>query len=135
MLFFEFIQLMADRDKLLDFLFEHGVLPTKINCGNCGVELNIDKKSLSFRCNKRYSTATSSKKKRVSKQCNFTKSAKVDTWFGNLELGTICKIIASFLMLRPPRQEDLEEELGVSSSTVVDWFSFCREVIYFNIVH
>ncbi|XP_071652821.1 uncharacterized protein [Temnothorax longispinosus] len=31
-------------------------------------------------------------------------------------------------MLRPPRQEDLEEELGISSTTVVDWFSFCREV-------
>jgi len=38
-------------------------------------------------------------------------------------------------MLRPPRQEDLEEELGIFSTTVVDWFSFCREVIYFNIAH
>jgi len=37
-----------------------------------------------------------------------------------------------FLMLRPSRQEDLEEELGISFSTVVDWFSFCREIIYFN---
>jgi len=35
-------------------------------------------------------------------------------------------------MLRSPRQEDLKEELGISSSTVVDWFNFCREVIYFN---
>ncbi|XP_071578824.1 uncharacterized protein [Temnothorax nylanderi] len=74
--------------------------------------------------------ASSQKKKRVSKQCDYKKSAKVGTWFenSNLELATICKIIASFLMLRPPRQEDLEEELGISSSTVVDWFSFCREV-------
>ncbi|XP_018406348.1 PREDICTED: uncharacterized protein LOC108782553 [Cyphomyrmex costatus] len=31
-------------------------------------------------------------------------------------------------MLRPPRQEDLEEEFCISSVTVVDWFNFCREV-------
>lgn len=128
---------MANREELIDFLIQHGVLPSKINCENCGVELTINKETLLFRCQRRYSTATSSKKKRVLKKCNFKKSAKVGTWFGNsnLKLATICMIIASFLMLRPPRQEDLEEELGISSTTVVDWFSFCREVVYFNIVH
>lgn len=135
MLFFDFIQLMANTEDLIDFLIQHGVLPSKINCGNCGVKLSIDKRTLLFRC-QRY-LPTPSKKKRVSRKCNFKKSAKVGTWFqnSNLKLATICKIIASFLMLRPPRQEDLEEELGVSSTTVVDWFSFCREVIYCNIVH
>ena len=72
------------------------------------------------------------KKKIVKKQCDFEKSAKVGIWFGcsKLDVATVCKIVTTFLMLRPPRQEDLEEELGISSHTVVDWFSFCREVIY-----
>ncbi|XP_076620040.1 uncharacterized protein LOC143341192 [Colletes latitarsis] len=31
-------------------------------------------------------------------------------------------------MLRPPRQTFLMKELGVSTTTVVDWASFCREL-------
>lgn len=133
---FDFIQLMAKKSDLVDFLIRHGVLPSVINCEKCGNELHIDKETLLFRCRKRY-FSLDAKKKRINKQCDYNKSSKVESWFGNssLEIDKICKIVACFLMLRPPRQEFLQEELGVSSHTIVDWFSFCREVIYFNILH
>ena len=70
-------------------------------------------------------------KKRVSKQCDFYKSAKEGTWFdkSNLDVGTVCKIVACFLMLRHPRQDDTQEETGAARATIVNWFNFCREVI------
>jgi len=135
MLFFDFIQLIGNKDHLLEFLIQHGVIPSTINCEKCDEILFLDKETLLFRCRKKF-LEKRNKKKSIARQCDFKKSCKVGTWFGrsNLDLATICKIVASFLMLRPPRQEDLEEELGLSPNTVVDWFSFCREVnIYINI--
>jgi len=34
-------------------------------------------------------------------------------------------------MLRHPRQDDTQDETGLTSTTIVDWFNFCREVIIF----
>lgn len=128
MLLFPFIKLTGNKANLVDFLIEHGVLPSSINCKKCGAILLINK-----HCCFDAEKGTSLKKKIKEFPNSATKkSSKVGTWFArsNLDIATICRIIASFLMLRPPRQEDLEEELCISSATVVDWFSFCREVIY-----
>ncbi|KYN12719.1 hypothetical protein ALC57_15110 [Trachymyrmex cornetzi] len=92
----------------------------------------MDKETLMYRCRKRY-YVTNVHKKRVSKQCRF-KSTKTGTWVdkSHLDVATICKIIACFLMLRHPRQDDTQVETGVSSpNTIVDWFNFCREVCVF----
>jgi len=72
-------------------------------------------------------------KKRVSVKCNFKRSVRTGTWFhkSNLDVATICRIIACFLMLRHPRQDDTQDETGLTSTTIVDWFNFCREVIIF----
>ncbi|XP_011867709.1 PREDICTED: uncharacterized protein LOC105561931 [Vollenhovia emeryi] len=72
-------------------------------------------------------------KRRVSKRCNFYRTARVGTWFhqSNLDIATICKIVACFLMFRHPRQDDTVDETGVASPTIIDWFSFCREVCVF----
>ncbi|KYN06977.1 hypothetical protein ALC62_02062 [Cyphomyrmex costatus] len=131
MLFCAFIELIGHRDQLIDFLIQHGVLPSIINCEKCENKIHINKETLIAYCRKRYYlTSESNKKKRVYKQCNFKKSAKIGTWFNRSKLSVekICTIVAFFLMLRPPRQEDLEEEFCISSVTVVDWFNFCREV-------
>ncbi|XP_071652542.1 uncharacterized protein [Temnothorax longispinosus] len=34
-------------------------------------------------------------------------------------------------MIKHPRQDDTQDETGVSSATIVDWFNFCREVCVF----
>nr|XP_012229903.1 PREDICTED: uncharacterized protein LOC105676515 isoform X1 [Linepithema humile] len=128
----EFAHLTYSKEKLVDFLIQHGVLASTITCSKCGNILDIDKKTLSYRCKKRY-YIKNEHKKRVSKQCDFFKSAKKDTWFdkSNLDVGTVCKIVACFLMLRYPRQDDTQDETGVTPKTIVDWFGFCREVCVF----
>ncbi|XP_071572814.1 uncharacterized protein [Temnothorax nylanderi] len=129
----EFGHLTYSQDKLIDFLIQHGVLTATIKCSECGSDINIDKETLMYRCRKRY-YVKNEHKKRVSKQCNFKKSGKAGTWFGksHLDVATICKLVACFLMLRHPRQDDTQDETGVSSpTTIVDWFNFCREVCVF----
>ncbi|XP_024882507.1 uncharacterized protein LOC112461483 [Temnothorax curvispinosus] len=131
----EFGHLTYCQDKLIEFLIEHGVLMSTIKCNECNRDINIDKETLMYRCRRRY-YVKNQHKKRVSKQCNFKKSAKAGTWFewfgkNHLDVATICKIVACFLMLNYPRQDDTQDETGVSSATIVDWFNFCREVCVF----
>jgi len=128
--FLEFGVITYSKEKLINFLIEHGVLTHTITCSKCGNDVDINKETLMYRCNKRYITKNVHKK-RISAQCNFTISAKHGTWFdkSHLDVGTICRIVACFLMLRHPRQDDTIDETGVSPTTIVDWFNFCREVI------
>lgn len=98
-------------------------------CVKCNNKLKINRHNLSFCCQKiRYEK--NAHKKYVKKKCNFKASVKLDTWFykSKLNLETICRITAYFIMLRPPQQEFLCKELQISRISVVDWISFCREV-------
>lgn len=78
--FIEFGHLTYSQEKLVDFLIQHGVLACTIKCSKCGNDINIDKETLKFRCRKLY-YVKNIHKKRVSKQCDFIKSAKAGTWF------------------------------------------------------
>lgn len=123
-------------EQLIDFLIQHGVLAASIKCSICNNNININKETLMYKCRRRYNVKNVHKK-RVSKQCDFIKSAKAGTWFdkSHLDVATICKIVACFLMLKHPRQDETQEETDVSSpTTIVDWFNFCREVIIFYIL-
>lgn len=128
----EFGYLTYSQEKLIDFLIQHGVLTLTIKCSQCDNNININKETLMYRCVHRY-FVKDAHKKRVCRQCTFAKSAKVGTWFekSHLDVATICKIVACFLMFRHPRQDDTMDETGVASATIVDWFNFCREVIIF----
>ncbi|EFN78486.1 hypothetical protein EAI_10539, partial [Harpegnathos saltator] len=42
----------------------------------------------------------------------------------------ICRFIGYFLMMQPPRQSFLMNELQKDQHSVVDWTNFCREVSY-----
>jgi len=68
-------------------------------------------------------------KKRVSMKCNFKKTIRIGTWFhkSHLDIATICRIVASFLMLRHPRHDDTLDETGVASATIVDQGSIFAE--------
>ncbi|KYM95849.1 hypothetical protein ALC62_13500 [Cyphomyrmex costatus] len=129
----EFGHLSYDNEKLINFLIEHGVLTNIIKCSNCGNDVNICKETLTYKCNKRYVLKNVYKKK-ISKCCNFLRSARTGTWFhnSNLDVGTICRLVACFLMLQHPRQDRTQVETGIASpTTIVDWFNFCREVCVF----
>ncbi|XP_032669691.1 uncharacterized protein LOC116843409 [Odontomachus brunneus] len=125
----EFGRLTACKDKLIDFLIQHGVLTSSIKCNNCGNNININKETLMYKCKRRY-YIKNVHKKRVSKQYDFSRNATASTWFGksHLDVGTVCNIVACFLLLRHPRLNDTVDETGVSASTIIDWFNFCREV-------
>jgi len=126
----DFSYIIRCKGELVDFLIKHGVLISTITCDKCGNNVNINKETLVFHCNRRYAMINAHKK-RVSMKCNFKKSAKIGTWFhkSHLDIATICRIVACFLMLRHPRHDDTLDETGVASATIVDWFNFCREVI------
>ncbi|XP_011701566.1 PREDICTED: uncharacterized protein LOC105458165 [Wasmannia auropunctata] len=125
---FEFASLVHDREKLVDFLIQHGVLSSAIKCHRCGNDVEINKETLSYKCGKRY-LANDARKKRVSRQCSL-KQTGTASWFRNshLDMGTICRIIACFLMFPHPRQDNALDETGVSLPSLVHWFNFCREV-------
>ncbi|KYQ59911.1 hypothetical protein ALC60_01006 [Trachymyrmex zeteki] len=86
-----------------------------------------------YKCRRRYYVKNVNKK-RVAERCDVYRSAKIGTWFhnSNLDVGTICRLVACFLMLQHPRQDRTQVETGITSpTTIVDWFNFCREVCVF----
>lgn len=42
------------------------------------------------------------------------------------------KMITHLLFVAPPRQSFLQSELEIYSGTIVDWYSFCREVFIYD---
>uniref|UniRef100_A0A6P7HFR1 Uncharacterized protein LOC114348143 n=1 Tax=Diabrotica virgifera virgifera TaxID=50390 RepID=A0A6P7HFR1_DIAVI len=111
------------KDEVLKFFVNHGVLKDVIVC-RCGNTLKMDGK-MTFRCNKMVL-----RKKRAPKKCGFCISARKGTFLENskLAIDKIFLLVNLLLNWRPPRQEAALEELGISSTTMVDWYSYCREV-------
>ncbi|XP_011864121.1 PREDICTED: uncharacterized protein LOC105560006 [Vollenhovia emeryi] len=63
--------------------------------------------------------------------CNFELSALHGTWFAQFRLGfeKVCRFIGYFITLKHSEQMFLEHELNMSSTSVVDWSNFCRELL------
>lgn len=125
----EFLTLIPKRECLVDFLIQFKVLNNNLKCKICDNDINLNKNTLEFRCTKsRY--IINSHKKRQKVACGFRESARKNTWFDKSKLSVedICRFVAYFIMLRPPRQDFLKYELDMSDHTIVDWQSFCREV-------
>jgi len=70
-----FTILISRKEELIDFLIEHGVLASTITCSKCGNNINIDKETLFFRCQRRQ-MIKNQHKKRVSVKCNYKRSAR-----------------------------------------------------------
>jgi len=118
--FLEFGHLTYELQKLIDFLIQHNVLKSVIKCSKCGNDVHINKETLIYRCGRRY-YEKNVHKKLIKKCCNFFKSAKAGTWFdkSNLDVGTVCRLVACFLMLEHPRQERTQIETGIASPTTI----------------
>ncbi|KYN02027.1 hypothetical protein ALC62_07140, partial [Cyphomyrmex costatus] len=118
---------------LIEFLIKHKLLAKTIKCKKCGNDINLNTETLMFKCRRRY-YIKNDHKKRIVVRCNIDVIAKIGTWFcnSNLDVGTICRLVACFLMLQHPRQDRKQIETGIASpTTIVDWFNFCREVCVF----
>lgn len=134
----DFLHLTYDYDNLINYLCDVQVLRREIICPRCEktVHLRYSSKSLVLQCTNHYYKQIRGRK-RIKKTCNFSISPFHGTWFSRFRLGIVktCRFIAYFLMMQPPRQQFLEQQLEMSSQSVVDWTNFCREVcINFNVI-
>lgn len=114
----------------MNYLCDKRVIWREIKCPRCGNILNCEfEDSLIFHCTHKYYKIIR-KKKRQRIICNFMLSPLHGTWFENFRLGfqKVCRFIGYFIMLKRPHQTFLELELEMSSTSVVDWMNFCREV-------
>ena len=90
---------------------------------------NISEKSL-FHCKKPYYKIIKGRKLRKI-MCNLKINVYHGTFEGTyMDLAKICRFIAYFLMLQPPRHKFLMIELQMNDSVVIDWMNFYREVNY-----
>lgn len=123
-----FVSVSFDDIKIRDFLIKHGVINQLTNCPKCNSFVVLPQGSWEFRCRK-----TVAIQKRKPSKCNWRGSCKAGSFFdkSRLSIETLWKIITHYLFFNPPRQEFLELNLSLSSKTVVDWYSFIREV-YIN---
>lgn len=115
--------------QIVDYLVAHRVLKTETDCPKCGSIVKLDKDLLQFRCNKSVSV-----NKQKKSQCKWKASAKTGTFLDNtrIDLGKLWRIILYLLHHNPPRQNFLQKTLNLGPNTVVDWFSFYREVLSFH---
>ncbi|KAK5640057.1 hypothetical protein RI129_010868 [Pyrocoelia pectoralis] len=126
--YFSFIALCTRTDELISFLQAHQVLPATVDCPKCKAPCKFVQEGfrLRFRCLRRFKVP----KRKLSKRCNFSVSAKKGTIFdgSHLNITTICQFICHWLHGAYPRQRFLVEELQMSSATIIAWSSFCREI-------
>jgi len=124
-----FCSLCNNTEELLNFLVRHHVVLGCCWCERCGELCRVDFARLSFRCDRRHVQRDSRGRRRMWR-CNYSRSLFLGTWFSSvrLPLQTVCKLICLWLTFRFPRQNLIKTELRISSSTVVNWSSFCREV-------
>ncbi|KAJ8971098.1 hypothetical protein NQ314_000880 [Rhamnusium bicolor] len=121
---------LDDADRLISFLQQHGVLLLGVDCPQCNKPCKLySKPQLTFRCTNTIVKVNSNRKK-TKVTCSYAAGAKKGTFFehSRLPMNTICHFVALWLTFNHPRQTYIEHELQLSSSTVVDWSNFCREV-------
>lgn len=103
------------------------VVHSKILCPKCKNEiqlLNVSENHIFHCTNKYYKVVNRRKRKRIT--CNFKVSAYHGTWFegAHMDLTKICRFIAYFVIMSPPRQRFLMNELEMNNISVVDWTKF-----------
>ena len=112
-------------DLLIAFAQRHGLILAEKKCPNCDSVCRIDYNKLAFRCD--HSVVTRGKRKR---RCSFYVSCFKGTWFANAKLDTETNLKFVFLFLQKAFSfEFVAFELKLSKPTIVDWCSFCREVV------
>jgi transposase-like protein len=112
-------------ENIRQFFIAHGVIKSETQCGKCGNRVCLKEGDWHFRCTRRVSI---NKKKAAT--CGWWASARTGSFVekSRLPIVTLWRLVTYFLYHNPPRQPFLVENLDVSNRTVVDWFSFVREV-------
>lgn len=120
----------CDED-LCDFLIGHNVIKSTVNCAKCDNVLELNRTTLEFRCRRKVSI-----NKQRATVCNWKVSARTGSLIGTtkLDLIKLWRLLTYLITHNPPRHPFLHRSLGLSHKTIVDWFSFYREVIIDHLI-
>ncbi|KYN02609.1 hypothetical protein ALC62_06570 [Cyphomyrmex costatus] len=124
---YEFLNIINNSDLLWNYLCEKKVIRNQMKCPKCDTMLNLRcMENKILHCTSKYYEVIKGRKRRKI-TCNFKISVFHGTWFKNvrIDIQNMCRFIAYFLMMQPPRQPFLMNELEMNSTSVVDWT--CRE--------
>ena len=115
-------------EKVIKYCQDHGVISSEsdILCPTCSTQCRLDLRRKAFRCDKSYSVR---KKKR--RRCNFFVSIFKGTWFGKSQVDIETNFFLVYIYLSDTlfTYKYVENELGLSKTTINDWCSFVREVV------
>lgn len=126
-----FLVLCENKENLFRFFYNHRVLSENKVCVNCNTYMSYDAKNCTFRCRKTVYVAINKQAKKATR-CSYKLSQTKGTFFGEHKISIIkiSKFVAYWALLPHPRSHFLEEELDISSATVVDWSSYLRETCF-----
>lgn len=119
-----------DEDQVLEFLLNHRILKRFTVCPKCATVIPLVKKDLEFR--RRVTRRVPSRGK---VKCNTRMSARKGSFFerSRLAFDVYVKLISFLLFVSPPRQRLIQAEIHVTAQTIVNWYSFCREVFMHDV--
>ncbi|XP_045461253.1 uncharacterized protein LOC123671438 isoform X2 [Harmonia axyridis] len=122
----EFNQHLSNKVEARLFLIAHGVLSCHSLCEKFQSRVSADFERNLFRCRKVIFVS-----KRGRAKCESSRSVFSGTFCDrmHLDLDKLCFQVDIFLSNLRSRTKEAMFELKLSSRTVIDWFSFCREVV------
>lgn len=123
---FDLFKIISDDKKLFEYICNHSLIKNEITCPKCQNKVNLHD-SYMFRCQKVVIVRGNKKVKRV--RCQFKKSAFSGTFFSNAKItpGQVLEL-AYWFLLNENTQETIQQQVNIAHTTLVDWFSFFREV-------
>lgn len=101
----------------------HQVFPRTVDCANCDKPMTLLLTQNKWRCQR---TRNINGKKH---RCTFTRALRTDTWLKgtHLSMDTLGKLIVYYMLLPPPHQDFIQNELQISVKTVVSWIEVLRQ--------
>lgn len=113
---------LCNRETLIEWLRQYGLLAKEVMCKNCGEKMKCTpckdrSDGLKFEC-----------RGKGTKRHRMERSIRENTWFekSNMSLEEVLK--CTYWWSIGLTQDQIMLQLRISSSTVVDWCMFCREV-------
>lgn len=125
---YDFYGILRDRDAFINYLVQHGVLSCHVICEKCSSKLTLKTGSrLQYACRR------VTKVHKRHRECTFRKSAVSGTFFDNskVPIEKVGLLVSIYLSRNTSRVRYTVRETGLTVATVVDWFSFIREVLMY----
>lgn len=134
-------EVLCDRTSLIKWCKEKGLIASRMMCPECDSSMKFyeNKGNLgTWICNRRHNSGNKKTPKSKRKQRkNIKIAASIHSWFYKSRISPVKVIVLTYAWCKKMSYADTvelcnsileEEEKYLSSETVSDWFSYCREV-------